>query len=272
MIRHAHGNDFLLIAQNDHALFSGHMAMQWGNDVFSPPLPLQPVVDGVAMHDSGWPLHDRAPTLNARQWPLDVLETPPPLAAQVWSESVRRASEHDSYSGLLVSLHVLGLSALSQSRKHKPPRGDLFELNKFQHRQVEVQEDLRRRLGLNTDRALQLGLAAPGTAPAEDLLLFNFNILKALDRISLDVCSGASLFHTIDGIFPRPGEPPINFAVGHPGEFVLSVDPWPFSVSGFDQPLPCKRLTRRDYATELEFRRNYEEAATESIAFRVTPR
>src|SRR5438552_2851288 len=99
MIRHAHGNEFLLITQDDHALFSGRMALQWGNSRFAAPDPFRPVVDGVAMHDAGWPLHDRVPTLNAKGWPLHVLETPAALAARVWDESVRLASERDPYSG-----------------------------------------------------------------------------------------------------------------------------------------------------------------------------
>ena len=42
-----------------------------------------------------------------------------------------------------------------------------FEVNKFQHREVERQEQLRRQLGLRTDLPLTHGLAEP-QASAED--------------------------------------------------------------------------------------------------------
>src|SRR3954447_21600882 len=105
MIRHRLGDEFLLITQHDHAQLSGRFAARVGNALFSPPTPYLETVDGIAMHDCGWPLHDDArPTLNPHGRPLHVLESPMSVAVPVWSESVRLATEHNAYSGLLVSL------------------------------------------------------------------------------------------------------------------------------------------------------------------------
>src|SRR5437868_1530507 len=95
MIRHPHGNEWFLIPQHDHALLSGKLAAHVGNGLrrpqssrgFAPPLPHQAVVEAVSLHDAGWPLHDEQPTLDEKQLPLHVFETPPAISTRVWGES-----------------------------------------------------------------------------------------------------------------------------------------------------------------------------------------
>jgi hypothetical protein len=277
MIRHRLGDDFLLITQHDHAQLSGRLAARVGNGLFSPPTPYQETVDGIALHDSGWPLHDDLrPTLNPQGQPLHVLESPMAVAVPVWSESVRLASGHDAYSGLLVSLHVLALSALAESRDQSPHERhhdakELFDLNKFQHKQVEHQQALRRRLDLRTDVPLRLGLAAPGTGAREDLLLFGYHLLKAMDRLSLDACSGEDLFQTVEEVYPRPGAAPLTLRIGHPAHFELTVDPWPFDHGGLREEIPCRRLPAQKYESEAEFHRALESAARERVPVTIRP-
>src|SRR5215207_6268150 len=100
MIRHRQGSDFLLISQDDHARLSGSFAAQIGNDEFRPPSPQEETIRGAAVHDCGWPLHDDNPTLNPKGEPLHVLESPMPIATQVWGESARLAADMHPYSGL----------------------------------------------------------------------------------------------------------------------------------------------------------------------------
>src|SRR4030095_2546254 len=98
-----------------------------------------------------------------------------------WGESVRCATEQNPYAGLLVSLHVLALSALAEKRDQSPherfkdPR-DLFDLNKFQHKQIEHQQALRAALDLRTDVPLRLGLAQPGPGARGDRLPFGYHL------------------------------------------------------------------------------------------------
>ena len=139
MIRRPASPDaFLLITQHDHALLSGQLARRLGNATFGAPSPYEITVEGIAHHDCGWPLHDDNPTLNKDGLPLHVFEVPTPLASEVWSASVARAMNLGDYQGLLVSLHVLGLSAFAMTHlAGGASRADVFELNKFQHRQIE---------------------------------------------------------------------------------------------------------------------------------------
>lgn len=278
MIRHRRGGEFLLITQHDHALLSGKFARRVGNAQFAPPAPFEEVVEGIALHDCGWPVHDDlAPTLNARGEPLHVLETPMPLAVRVWGESARRAAERHPYSGLLVSLHVMALSGIAQRTDDPTPheraysRTDQFELLKFQHRQIELQEELRRRVGLRTDLPLEMGLAKPGVDPAEDALLFNYHLLKAMDRLSLDLCASDDLFQEVENVYPRVGATPVTLRIGHLGEGSMSVDPWPFDVGVLEFDVPCRRVRGEAFENEAVFREAYAIAPVEAYHVRLTP-
>ena len=276
MIRHRRGDEFLLIAQHDHALLSGKFAAALGNADFAAPSPFEETVNGVSLHDCGWPLHDEKPTLNGNGLPLHVLESTMSVAIPVWSESARRASEVDPYTGLLVSLHVLALSSIAQTNDPTPHERyrdakDLFELNKFQHRQAELQEGLRARCGLRTDVPLNQGLARFGVDVREDLLLFNYNLLKACDRLSLDLCCSEPLFETIEDVYPRPGAAPLTIELRHTGGSALTVRPWPFDVDRLEHEVPCRRVPARAYGSDEEFRAAFDQASCDTLRVRLSP-
>src|SRR5215213_9852041 len=251
MIRHRQGSDFLLITQDDHARLSGRFAEHIGNGQFAAPSPRAESIRGAALHDCGWPLHDDQPTLNPKGEPLHVLESPMAIATRVWTESARRAyQEAGPYAGLLVSIHVFTLSASAKKDDGTPheraqSREELFLLNQFQQSQIEHQEDLRRQLGLRTDRPLKLGLFPKrGVDEQEDRLSCNYAWVKAMDAISLDLCCSEDLFPRLDWVQPRPGAEPVTIRVEHPGEGELALDPWPFHPSTLgpariEQKVPC---------------------------------
>jgi hypothetical protein len=270
MIRRESGNEFLLITQHDHALFAGQLARRLGNAPFGPPAPFEETVEATAHHDAGWPLHDEAPTLNGQGAPLHVFEAPVPLATQVWSASVARAMNLGDYQGLLVSLHVFTLSAINvMNHSANPSRPDMFEINKFQHRQVEIEEDLRRRLGLQADVPLKLGLAAPGTSEADDRLLFNFRLLTAMDRVSLALCCGKNLFPAITDVRPAPGAAPVPINVTMPDPATMTLDPWPFDQAEMSFEVPARRVGRGPYASVEALREAYGAAKVEGLRLTV---
>ena len=268
MIRHDAGDAFLLIAQHDHALLSGQFAERIGNALFAPPAPFREAVDGVALHDCGWPVHDDEPTLNPKGQPLHVLESTMAIATRVWGESAKRAAARHPYTGLLVSLHVTALSTFAQSQGWVPHEraktpAEHFMLNKFQQQQFELQEQLRRALKMRTDLPLHNGLAEPGADEAEDLLAFNYGLLKAMDRVSLDLCCSEDLFREIEDVTPRPGETPLTIKVRHTGRGSMELSPWPFAVERLEFEVPCRRLPAKTYADDEAFRAAYREAPVE---------
>ena len=275
MIRHTQGDAFLLIAQHDHALLSGRFAERIGNGLFAPPSPFRETVDGVALHDCGWPIHDEdAPTLNKRGEPLHVLESPMDIATRVWTESAKRAAAKDPYTGLLVSLHVTALSNYAQSQDPIPHEraktpAEQFMLNKFQQQQFEHQENLRRQLKMRTDLPLNNGLAELGVDDQEDLLLFNYGLLKAMDRISLDLCCSEDLFKQIEDVCPRPGEPPITIKIRHAGPGSMELSPWPFAAERLAFEVPCRRVPAKTYASAEAFAEVYRAAPVEPFKVNV---
>ena len=276
MIRHRRGDEFLLIAQHDHALLSGEFARHVGNRLFATPSPFDETILGVSMHDCGWPGHDEQPTLNADGLPLHVLESPMAVAIPAWSESARRSAEQGDYPGLLVSLHVMALSAIAQTRDRTPHERardarEVFDLNKFQHRQAEHQEALRRRLGMRTDLPLCLGLAEPGMDETEDLLMFNYNLLKTCDRLSLDLCCSEDLFPSVDGVYPRPGGRPLMLSLGHRGEGSMTVSPWPFGVGRLEFDVPGRRVPAKAYRSAPELHDVLASAPPDKLRVRLEP-
>src|SRR4051812_9931994 len=201
MIRRDMGDSFFVFAQDDHAQLSGELVRHYGNKLFSRPDPLEETNRAVALHDCGWPLHDDRPTLNKDGLPLDVFETPLDVAVAVWQAGVEKVENEAAYTQLLVSLHVLGLSGFAAARQHD--RREQFELNKFQHRQIEKQVELRRKLGMPLDVPLRLGLAVKTDIADEERLRRNHNIVQTMDRISLGLCCTELPFEKIEGIVPR---------------------------------------------------------------------
>src|SRR6476620_3113137 len=119
MIRRRVGDEYWLFTQQDHAMLSGELARHFGGiELFAKPEPYSQAIEGISLHDCGWPLHDDAPTLNAKGEPLDVFETPPLLGLKVWSAGADRAAARDPYAGMLVSLHALALSNIAMSQSH----------------------------------------------------------------------------------------------------------------------------------------------------------
>ncbi len=252
MIRRLEGDQFWLFRQDDHARLSAELARQIGNAQFAKPEPRESVLIGIAEHDSGWPLHDDAPTLSPARLPLDVFETPRAIAHKVWLASARGAAAVDAYAGLLACLHALGLSALSVSQ-NQPSRFDVqqmrqqFDLNKFQHAVIELLEGLRSRLGLRIDRPLRLGMAEGWTDEAEEQLKFNFRLLQAMDGLSLAICcnqpppNAASPFHT------RPGASTVTLQLHRPSRDLLLVKPWPFDEKEIRVSIPFRAIPSRPY-------------------------
>jgi hypothetical protein len=265
MIRHRQGDEFLLFSQHDHALLAGRLAEKISGSLIE--RPWARTIQGIALHDCGWPLHDDEPTLNATGEPLHVFETPPAIATTVWSASARRAANADPYSGLLVSLHVLHLSLMSQA-SHPAPK-DVFELNKFQHAQIELQERLRTAVGLRIDRPLTQGLAPPGTSAEEDQLLFDFRLLRAMDALSLALLCSERLAITMDGLLARPGGEPLGISVSRPAEFTVRLDPWPFEAELLEDHVPFRRVRAGRFSDEFDLRDAYATAPVETATVTV---
>jgi hypothetical protein len=262
MIRRQVDKEFFLITQSDHAQISSQLADHFGNTRFPPSNPRQSTFVAAAEHDAGWSSHDENPTLDSQGHPLDVFQTPRTTALKLWTASAdRAAATNDPYALLLVSLHSMHLGSTGSAGGD---RHEQFQINKFHHREVERQEQIRRRLGLSTDLPLTLGLVEPNISAAEDLLRYNFQILEFVDLLSLWVCCRPTPIWQTAELSPPPACQPITLRFTEAASAV-HVDPWPFSIARIDVQIPFRRLPVRSFTDEAEFRRLYHAAPREMM-------
>jgi hypothetical protein len=279
MIRRQVGAEsFWLITQHDHAQVSGQLARHLGNASFAPPSSESAML-GIALHDCGWPIHDDRPTLNTNHQPLDVFETPRELGLEVWDASAIRATQRDDYAGLLVSLHGLALSVFATSQSpvvsgspwNMNDTRARFELNRFQHKMIELQESLRQRLGLRTDRPLKHGLAEEAGDAKEQRLTFDFRLLQAMDRLSLSICCTHPPFAAIEPLIPRPGEAAQSIRVARPRSDLLHLHPWIFASDEVRIDLPYRQLRTQQCQDLASFRAAYAAAPVQQFTVAIRP-
>ncbi len=276
MIRRTVDDRFFLISQDDHAHLAGELARHWGNARFSRPEPAESTFLGAALHDCGWPLHDLNPTLNQEGFPLDVFETPRQIALRVWTASAQEAARRDAYAGLLTSLHVLSLSAYAMAMTEMAHEKfnaagplDRFEINKFQHQEVERQEALRRQLGLRTDLPLKMGLADDPADEGERRLRFNFRLLQAMDLISLALCCTQPPARQTQEVLDRPGGEPMRLAMERVDPTAVRVTPWPFDRPIIELEAPYRAVAAKKYEDNKAFRREFAEAAVQILRLNI---
>ncbi|HTW93327.1 MAG TPA: DUF3891 family protein, partial [Tepidisphaeraceae bacterium] len=225
MIVRRQSSAFVLISQPDHARLSGSIAAAVGNETFAPPSPLDLVIAAADRHDDGWAAADAHPALDNTGAPRHVFATPVEASIPIWSASTQMAISRNPYCGLLVSLHGMHLSLAASAASPQ----QVFQINRFQHEQVEIQEQLRRQLGMHTDRPLHFGLATDSLLPEEELLKFNFRLLQLFDVVSLNLCFDELRLPHLANILPRPGASPVTAEIRRLAPDEFSVKPWPFA-------------------------------------------
>jgi hypothetical protein len=281
MIRRQMADQFWMITQQDHALLAGRLAEAWGNHRFArlDPDRQESVIRGIALHDCGWPAHDERPTLDEQGRPRDVFHTPHVITLPLWMESARRAAEADPYAGLLVSLHVLALSASSRlpaqpatERPFDPDRArERFELNRFQHAQIELQESLRQRLGLRTDLPLHFGLAESAADPREQKLVFDFRLLQAMDFLSLAICCTQPPGQETGPVYLHPGGMMRPLKLRRTTADRLGVNPWPFALARIESTIRYRAIPAGPYRNEQDFHGALAEAPEQTLCCTLSP-
>lgn len=259
----------MLITQDDHARLAGELARHVGNEFTSPAMPLRDVISAIAMHDAGWVVQDAKPLLDEQGHPRDAFNMPLLAVLPLWADAVEQAMAFSPYTALLVSLHVLGLATHAAGKKREDAR-EIFRLNQFQHRQVEIQEKLRRGLDMAVNKPLRLGLADPGRSPDEDLLLYNHQLMQAMDRISLALCFDRLVFNRIEYFFTESGGKPITLDLQRPAENHLRVSPWPFDNEQIELQLPARRVRRKVFSSPQDAAAAMADAPVENIVLSVS--
>jgi hypothetical protein len=270
MIRRDEQACWTLIRQEDHALLAAELASRVDPARFRPCTP--ELLEAIRIHDNGWNIEDDKPALNSRGEPLDVFETPAELAVEVWSRCTSLAMARNPWTALLVSLHVLTLSAHAVSRKSPADARSTFLYNQFQHQQVELQEQLRGRLGLPVYTPRILGIEVhPGSA-GEVRLALDLKALQVFDLLSLAICCGEVPFNGFGPMPPVDGTEGKKINVRRTQSNVLEVDPWLFDAEPIEAEIRAKRLPLFPAGSSGEIQSALKSAPEEKLLLTFTPR
>jgi hypothetical protein len=169
--------EWLLIAQPDHAQLAGDLAARLQSPIF-PPLDSD-LIRAIALHDAGWAEFDAGtgrchdPKLNDRGRPVSFLEMSPADFVVAWTRSITTAETVGAEGGIIVSRHFCRL-ARARLDTRIDNEEDTSRLRQFLHQERQHQDRL-------IDHAKR--------SPTElDLLT---DLLQFCDLLSLYLCCGA---------------------------------------------------------------------------------
>src|SRR5258708_14381061 len=110
MIVQEQGDELVLIRQTDHAVLSGFLAREWGNDLFQRPEPFESLQLATREHDNGWREWELQPTIDPKtRLPYSFMSLPTDTHMELYQRGIERVVRSDRYAGLLVSIHASGL-------------------------------------------------------------------------------------------------------------------------------------------------------------------
>lgn len=255
------GNDRLwVVNQTTHALMAAELCRHWGNAEVEAPRAAEVVLAAIAQHDNGWFEEEARPRLDDEGRPMSFLTGPPwPERLELWRRGVRRAFDQHPYAGVMVARHasILYEQALPRLRDE-----ELAATRDFVER-AQPETTARARALLGGDRRWA-ELLSDATVEAATRLL------KVGDLISLRVLvpwSGTGVIP--HGPVDQRGET-VPLEVSH-GDGVITVDPWPYGVNGFEVEVWGRRLDRPVFADDAEYRAELADAPVELRRWRVVP-
>src|SRR5216684_1922868 len=104
MIVQEQGDELVLIRQTDHAVLSGFLAREWGNELFGRPEPFESLWLADSEHDNGWQEWELQPEIDPKtRLPYSFMSLPTDAHIQLYQRGIDRAVKCDRYAGLLVS-------------------------------------------------------------------------------------------------------------------------------------------------------------------------
>jgi hypothetical protein len=218
MIVRPDGDAWLCITQPDHARLSGVLMAHWCADGFPERLTRARVLDATARHDLGWAVEDAAPRIDPdRGEPYDFVSAPVAVRQAIWPRAVAALAREDTYVAALVAQHAL---TVYRRYQHDPAWREFFP-----------------RL-----EALRDDLVAETTPEGRTSFLLDYTIVGLGDLCSLIFCNG----------WPEPYLMEGYRAILTGDRLTLSPDPFGGLAVPFE--VPARRVPRRRYRSDDEFR------------------
>lgn len=275
--------EYRLITQNDHADLAGQFAAHWGNEKFAGLRPRESMVLAVDSHDNGWWHWDINPSVDDQGVPITFRKTPRKILFEYLTRGINNVIEKDLYAGLMVSLHLAGLSQQRYGTLPSVPKRDDESTLKFVREQEASHETLK-------GKVKRMEQYAGATTP--DYFWFNYRMMEVFDRLSLFFCcnfdiqgglsevsnpqadheSGRAYYGA--SIKPTPVKlesEDVELQLRPVGKDKIVVDPYTFDRSPLKVSVRGRMIPRKAYQSQEEFREVYWRQPREIFEFTLAP-
>jgi hypothetical protein len=239
-------DDWIIVKRSDHDDHAGFIAAHWPWARYWQPWDARLLTIAVAMHDTGSACWEDYPIINAEGDPWTFWTIPSDDHIDLHRRGVAEACDVHPYVGLLVSMHVVGihrdrLHIDQQPNRWHIPEADTPKVNAF----VGEQQALQRRL-LDA-------LRGRGAALDDDALMNDYKLFEVMDILSTQLSASGldarEMTYVPDGTGHR-----FTVSVRRAGEWEMRIDPFPFAGDRFDCPCIGRRVPRRVYSDDNDFR------------------
>jgi hypothetical protein len=260
----------ILVRQSDHDDQCGRMAAYLDAGLFSDAACHRALTQAAFLHDNGWDAWEEVPRLQAdTQRPLLFTRLDVGEWCALYSDGIAVAAEAGPLTGLLASMHGLGLrrrflGILGDTSWRTPPEGEDPEVERFCQEQELLQAELIDRLRASPHSADVVAgsvLPDPGATGGPTPLTYGptlirlYKLLEFLDALSLRLAWRGLSEEPLGPVpDPDPGRPDRTLTVRKVDEYTLALSPYPFSHSPLAVPLPARVLTDRAFGSDEEFR------------------
>jgi len=265
MIVQEQGDELVLIRQTDHAVLSGFLAREWGNELFRRPEPFESLQLAAAEHDNGWREWELQPQIDPKtHLPYSFMSLPTDAHTQLYQRGIERVVKSDRYAGLLVSMHASGL----YDRAHATIPG--YSAKYVKATEAELVSGFLQGLKL---QQLRLKVDLRGEAAMKDLVQDklvenNSRRLEALDRLSLYFCmNGTPHDATIENVPVDDQGSEVDWELRPDGTSAVSLGPFPFRREPLQLSILTRRVPKRLYVDSLDFQKTLARAAYTALNF-----
>ena len=250
-----------VITQTAHQEQCRRIMSAWGNHDFARPLPWEPVVAAAGVHDEGWRAWEQHPGVDGEGHPRGFTAMPPAGHCAIHARSAAAARDEGPRVGLLVGMHVIGLTM-----------GRLGL------------DGLMPALGGRDDaiRALVRGEAGHARAVRAEIgegphlaswAWAGYRLLQAVDVLSLYL-TWTGLISGSTWTLPRVprcegDEAGADLRVCPVGEVACSVSPWPFGPDTVPAVVECRVIDDRSYADDADLGAELDAAPVEQMPMEV---